>query len=107
MTEPTLPADYERDPDVIPLAVEQLDDLADDWCVPNRDLPMAEAWDIISGLLDTCYAYRSALREARDCIESWGAYAGDYFQEKHDLAGDLATIDRLLDGTHNDGDESG
>lgn len=39
---------------------------------------------------------RRALLEARDCVESWGAYAGDYFQEKHDLAGDLAAIDAVL-----------
>lgn len=39
---------------------------------------------------------RAALREARDCIESWGAQADAYLQEKHDLAGDLAAIDSAL-----------
>jgi hypothetical protein len=39
---------------------------------------------------------RSALREARDCIETWGAQADAYLQEKHDLAGDLAAIDAIL-----------
>ncbi len=29
------------------------------------------------------------LADAADCIESWGAYAGEYFQKKHDLAGDI------------------
>ncbi|MGL4651467.1 MAG: hypothetical protein ACRC1H_18825 [Caldilineaceae bacterium] len=33
---------------------------------------------------------RAALREAADSIESWGAYASDYFRQKHDLAGDVA-----------------
>lgn len=28
-----------------------------------------------------------ALFEAADEIEAWGAYAGEYFQEKHDLKG--------------------
>lgn len=31
-----------------------------------------------------------ALIEAHDCIASWGGYASSYFQEKHDLEGDLA-----------------
>lgn len=31
----------------------------------------------------------AALREAADDIESWGAYAGEYFQEKHDLKGSV------------------
>lgn len=39
---------------------------------------------------------KSALREARDCIESWGTQADAYLQEKHDLAGDIAAIDAIL-----------
>lgn len=35
---------------------------------------------------------RSIAAEAIDEIESWGAYASDYFQEKWDLAG---TVERL------------
>jgi hypothetical protein len=31
----------------------------------------------------------SALKEALDAIESWGSYASDYFQVKHDLEGDI------------------
>ena len=31
-----------------------------------------------------------ALVEAHVCIASWGAYASSYFQEKHDLEGDVA-----------------
>ena len=83
------------------LTVDQLDDLNDDWCVPNRDLPMAEAWDIIRSLLDTAYAYRDALKRARQDMEDWAAYATDYFKEKWDLAADLAAIDAVL----NDGSE--
>ena len=30
------------------------------------------------------------LSEAADDIEAWGAYASDYFQKKHDLAGCVA-----------------
>lgn len=39
---------------------------------------------------------RDALRQAREDLESWGAYASDYFKEKWDLAGDLARIDAEL-----------
>jgi hypothetical protein len=41
----------------------------------------------------------AALIEARELIVSWAAYASDYFQEKWDLAGDLATIDAILNET--------
>lgn len=43
---------------------------------------------------------REALVDARENLEHWGAYAGDYFIEKHDLAADLAAIDAAL--THED-----
>lgn len=33
-----------------------------------------------------------ALKEAHDSVESWGGYASDYFQRKHDLAGDIERI---------------
>jgi len=39
---------------------------------------------------------RGALRESRIMVASWGAYANDYFKDKHDLAGDLAEIDAAL-----------
>lgn len=32
--------------------------------------------------------YKVALQEACDAVGSWGAYAGEYFQEKHNLADD-------------------
>lgn len=34
----------------------------------------------------------AALKDARELVDDWGAYAPAYIQEKHDLAGDL---DRL------------
>lgn len=33
-----------------------------------------------------------ALDAAMEDVEHWGAYAGEYFQDKHDLDGDLARI---------------
>lgn len=38
----------------------------------------------------------SALIEAREGIEEWGAYASPYHQQKHDLAGALARIDAVI-----------
>lgn len=38
----------------------------------------------------------AALREAKVNMESWAAYAMEYFQEKHDLASDLAACDEAL-----------
>lgn len=39
---------------------------------------------------------RAALRDARECVETWAGYASEYFRDKHDLAGDLARIDAAL-----------
>lgn len=44
-------------------------------------------------------ALRDALIRAREDMEGWGSYAGEYFQEKWDLAGDLAAIDTALEAT--------
>ena len=38
----------------------------------------------------------AALKDARSDVESWGAYASEYFKEKWDLAGDLARIDAVI-----------
>ena len=41
---------------------------------------------------------REALADAIECVESWAAYVSPYFQEKHDLAGDLARLRAALSG---------
>jgi chromosome segregation ATPase len=38
----------------------------------------------------------AALRDARDSLTAWAAYASDYFKDKHDYEGDLARIDAAL-----------
>jgi hypothetical protein len=38
----------------------------------------------------------AALWEARGMVESWGAYADEYFQDKWDLKGDLAKLDAAI-----------
>jgi ABC-type molybdenum transport system ATPase subunit/photorepair protein PhrA len=40
----------------------------------------------------------AALLEAAGAIESWGAYAGEYFQTKWDLAGDIAAARKAANG---------
>jgi hypothetical protein len=41
---------------------------------------------------------RDGLEGAIECVESWAAYAPDYFKTKHDLAGELQRLRKLLDG---------
>lgn len=38
----------------------------------------------------------AALKEARELVDDWGAYAPAYMQEKHDLAGDLDKLDAAI-----------
>jgi hypothetical protein len=38
----------------------------------------------------------TTLKDARDDIESWGAYATDYFQDKWDLEGCIKRYDEVL-----------
>jgi hypothetical protein len=40
---------------------------------------------------------RAALERAREDMIGWAAYADEYFRDKHDLAGDLAAIDKALE----------
>lgn len=37
-----------------------------------------------------------ALKEAAEDIEDWGSYAPDFFQEKHNLAGDIAKYRAII-----------
>lgn len=39
----------------------------------------------------------AALEDAIECVQSWGDYASDYFQRKHDLAGDIARLTAVLE----------
>lgn len=40
---------------------------------------------------------KDALAEAIELIGEWGAYADTYFQEKWNLAGDIASLRKVLD----------
>ena len=58
------------------------------WLKPE-DTTVWEAADEIEKL-------RAALRLAIDAVEHWASYASPYFQEKHDLAGDLQEMRAAL-----------
>lgn len=47
-------------------------------------------------LIAAAPALVEALKEARQMVDEWGAYASPYFQEKHNLQGDLAKLDAAL-----------
>jgi len=38
-----------------------------------------------------------ALKSAREMVSDWGAYASEYFREKHGLEKDLAELDATID----------
>ena len=38
----------------------------------------------------------AALKDAREMVDDWGAYASNYMQEKHDLDGDLDRLDAVI-----------
>lgn len=48
----------------------------------------------IAELTDMVAALADALEVAREDVEHWGGYAGEYFREKHDLDGDLDRISK-------------
>ena len=62
--------------------------------VQNGTNYVQEAADAIERLTAERDALRKMLLEAADEIESWGSYASDYFQNKHDLRG---TVKRVRD----------
>lgn len=41
----------------------------------------------------------AVLKEARELVDDWGAYAPAYMQEKHDLQGDLDKLDAAIANT--------
>lgn len=49
-------------------------------------------------LRDRIEALEKALEDAIESIEAWGAYASEYFKDKHDLEGDIARARSALQG---------
>ena len=42
---------------------------------------------------------REALEESIQLIADWASYASEYFQNKHDLIGDIDRLQKVLSGT--------
>lgn len=59
---------------------------ADDWIDPNY----------VQWLTERVRTLQQALGEAIEGIESWAAYASDYFREKHGLADEVAALRAVL-----------
>lgn len=38
------------------------------------------------------YRLQATVSDAAEMVADWGAYAGEYFQQKHDLEGDIASL---------------
>ena len=71
--------------------IERLNAKADTWITTAGQ--NAEAADRLAAEIERL---RTALVEAKEAVQSWGAYADKYFQEKWDLAGDIKAIDGAL-----------
>ena len=56
----------------------------------------ADADKFCNEAADEIEKLREALRLAVDAVEHWASYASPYFQEKHDLAGDLQELRAAL-----------
>ncbi len=54
--------------------------------------------EYVQRLADENARLRAGYAEAIEDIEVWAAYASEYFQEKHDLAGLLARHREILHG---------
>ena len=59
------------------------------WKAHAANLSLAEENDALRAELTNA---KKELEEAADDIEAWGAYAGDYFKDKHDLEGDVRRV---------------
>lgn len=65
----------------------------------EREVIVAEAMKYAdkSGRLEAKVGrLEETLQLARDLVEDWAGYAGEYFQKKHNLEGDLALLDAAL-----------
>ena len=64
----------------------------------NPQSALMEAADRIDRLEKALSAAAMQLGEASELIGEWGAYAESYFQDKHDLAGDVSMFKKYAAG---------
>ena len=64
----------------------------------NPQSALMEAADKIDRLEKALSDAARQLAEASELISEWGAYAESYFQDKHDLAGDVSMFKKYAAG---------
>ena len=62
------------------------------WCFENY----GEAAEYIDQLEKQRDELLEALKDAREMVSDWAGYASPYFQEKHDIDGDLKKLDDAI-----------
>lgn len=55
--------------------------------------------DALAAQQERIRTLEGALTDAIECVESWSGYASSYFQDKHDLEGDLKRLNAALAGS--------
>jgi len=87
------------------MSTEELKRLAEPLAAPNGSDSNASWWDsfhraanpaAILELIRQRDELLASLKEARELVEDWGAYAPAYMQEKHDLEGDMNKLDAAI-----------
>lgn len=83
---------------------EERDEAGAEWLRDRKALVRWESdalryYGVAAELEDRLAEMREALSEAIEMVEDWGSYASDYFQEKHDLNGDIAKLREALHST--------
>ena len=84
---------------------EELKRLAEPLASPNGSDSNASWWDAfhraanpaaILALIQQRDELMEALKDAREMVSDWAGYASPYFQEKHDIDGDLKKLDDAI-----------
>ncbi len=52
--------------------------------------------DALEAVVNQRQELLAALKDAREMVEDWGAYAPEYMQDKYDLQGDLDKLDAAI-----------
>ena len=85
--------------------IEELKRLAEPLASPNGSDSNASWWDAfhraanpaaILALIQQRDELLAALKDAREMVSDWAGYASPYFQEKHDIDGDLKKLDDAI-----------
>lgn len=67
-------------------------------CAEVKDLARRAIWAYLAALpaQESYKDLLETLKESKINLESWGAYASEYFQDKHNLKGDIAKIEAAI-----------